>query len=73
MNAMSCADATTWAKKLIPLKIGGSMGSHASLKGGPAGYDCVGFPDNAGIAYRGRCEKAGMEPVPGFSWDKNAP
>ena len=67
-NAMSCTDATKWAKKLIPTHIGGAMGSTATLKGGPAGYDCVGFPDHAGIAYYGRCTKPGMGVVPGFNW-----
>ena len=72
-NAMSCADATKWAKKLIPTHIGGAMGSMSVLKGGPAGYDCVGFPDHNGIAYYGHCTKPGMGVMPGITWRNTTP
>jgi hypothetical protein len=65
-NAMSCTQATGWAKKFISQQIGGAPGSHSTLKG-PAGYDCVGFPDKGGHAYRGRCQKPG-DNVTGFNW-----
>lgn len=65
-NAMSCAQATDWTKKFISQQIGGSAGAHSTLKG-PSGYDCVGFPDKGGRAYRGRCQKPG-DNVTGFNW-----
>jgi hypothetical protein len=72
-NAMSCADATKWAKKLIPTHIGGAMGSMSELKGGPPGYHCAGVPDHNGIAYGGHCTKPGMGAVPGFTWRNTSP
>ena len=68
---MSCAQATTWAKKLIAQHIAGKpmMPIYPPLKGGPPGYVCKGSPDTAGHAWRGNCMKSGGGAVPpGFSW-----
>ena len=70
--SMSCAQATTWAKKLIAQHIAGKpmMPSYPPLKGGPHGYVCKGSPDTTGHAWRGSCLKSsgGAGLAPGFSW-----
>jgi len=58
-HEMSCAQAESWAKKLLVQHIAGKpmMPQYPPLKGGPPGYVCTGSPDTTGHAYRGHCLK----------------
>ena len=70
-NPMSCGQATSWAKKLIPQHIAGKpmMPDYPPLKGGPPGYLCKGSPDSSGHAWRGSCLKSGAgASQPSFTW-----
>ncbi|HEV3154701.1 MAG TPA: hypothetical protein VGZ02_12925 [Candidatus Baltobacteraceae bacterium] len=70
-NAMPCAQAIAWAKKLIPQHIAGKplMPTYPPLKGGPPGYVCKGSPDTKGHAWRGNCFKNTTTAIPaGFTW-----
>lgn len=70
-SAMTCAQATSWAKKLIPSHIAGKpmLPDYPPLKGGPPGYVCKGSPDNSGHAWRGNCLKKSTSALqPGFTW-----
>ena|SRR5579862_2823 len=71
-NAMSCAQAIAWAKKLIPQHIAGKplMPSYPPLKSGPPGFTCKGSPDTTGHAWRGSCLKNTNTAAfrPGFTW-----
>jgi len=70
-KAMSCAEATQWAQKLIAQHVDGKpmMPSYPPPTGGPAGYICKGSPDNTGHAYRGHCLKQSTATfAPGFNW-----
>lgn len=69
-NAMSCAQATSWAKKLIPQHIAGKpmMPNYPPLKSGPPGYVCKGSPDSSGHAWRGNCFKSGASSPVGITW-----
>jgi hypothetical protein len=72
---MTCDQAITWAKQLIPQHIDGKpmMPSYPPLSGGPPGYACKGSPDITGHAYRGGCLKKGSTTVaPGFTWTNHA-
>lgn len=74
-KAMTCADATTWAKKPIARHIDGRpmMPSYPPLTAGPPGYVCKGSPDNTAHAYRGHCLKQGTTTfAPGFTWSNHA-
>ena len=68
---LSCAQAESWAKKLIMQHIPGKpmMPQYPPLKGGPPGYVCTGSPDNTGHAYRGQCLKLNGGPfAASFNW-----
>ena len=74
-NAMTCAQATTWAKKLIAEHIDGKpmQASYPPLTAGPPGYACSGSPDSAGHAWRGHCLKTGKAVIaPGFNWSNHS-
>lgn len=74
-NAMSCVQATTWAKKLVAEHIDGKpmMPSYPPLTAGPPGYACSGSPDSAGHAWRGHCLKTGKAVIlPGFNWSNHS-
>lgn len=73
-KAMTCAQATTWAQKLIAQHINGQpmQPSYPPLTGGPPGYVCKGSPDNTGHAYRGHCLKGSDPFAPGFNWSNHA-
>ena len=74
-NAMTCAQATTWAQKLIAQHIDGKPGlaSYPPLTAGPPEYVCKGSPDSNGHAWRGHCLKQGKTVfAPGFTWSNHA-
>jgi hypothetical protein len=70
-HEMSCAQAESWAKKLLVQHIADKpmMPQYPPLKGGPPGYVCTGSPDNTGHAYRGQCLKTKGGPfAASFNW-----
>jgi len=70
-HEMTCAQAESWAKKLIVQHIPGKPGmpQYPPLKGGPPGYVCTGSPDTTGHAWRGHCLKSTGKPFgPSFDW-----
>ena len=70
-HEMSCAQAESWAKKLLVQHISGKpmMPQYPPLRGGPPGYVCTGSPDNTGHAYRGHCLKTKGGPfAASFDW-----
>jgi hypothetical protein len=70
-HEMSCAQATSWAKKLVVQHVPGKpmMAQYPPLKGGPPGYVCTGSPDTTGHAYRGQCLKKSGDPfAASFNW-----
>jgi hypothetical protein len=64
----SCKAAARWTKKMVVLKVPYKKTGAATPIPGPAGFHCEAWPDAAGHAYAGGCQK-GTKVAFGWNWN----